>query len=204
MYLLSALGLDRQILLSKRGNKIKLLILVGILSISVMLFFVTPTYSKAPLEVASDRLIDLTNQERIKFGLQPLKASSVLNQAATNKAEDILNKQYFSHNSPDGKKFSQWVKDEGYSNYQIIGENLAMGFSSEEAVIKAWMNSQGHKDNILNPKYKDIGLAVIKGRLEGKNTYVIVQYFGATSNIIISENLIPYQNESFDLKNTFI
>lgn len=139
--------------------------------------------------VNANELIFLTNQERLKNNLPTLSANYLLNKAATNKAKAIIEEQFFSHNLPEGGKFSNWVKDVDYK-YTIIGENLATGFNANQVVIEAWMNSPAHKENILSQNYKEIGLAVIKGRLENKNTYVIVQYLGVTNNFLISENLL--------------
>ena len=79
-----------------------------------------------------------------------------------------------------------------------------MGFSSNEAIINAWMQSPKHRENILRPEYNDIGLAVLKGRLEGQITYVIVQYFGANNNLRLSENLLPYAKAFKALRNYFV
>lgn len=133
-------------------------------------------------------IIKLTNQERAKNNLAPLAPNAQLLKAALAKADKIFAEQYFSHNSLDGIKFSTWVKEEDY-RYLIIGENLALGFDNPEAVIKAWMDSPDHRANILNPRFKDIGLAVMESDFNGEKTKVIVQYFGATANTTLSENL---------------
>lgn len=182
------------------GLKIKtVVILILLLSISSVLFFVTPTpiFGQNQTTITSDDLINLTNQERAVFKMAPLYSNFQLTLAAKNKADDLIKKDYFSHNSPDGKKFSQWVKEVDYQ-YAIVGENLAMGFSSAEAVLAAWMKSEKHRQNILNPKYNQIGIYVRRGKLEGENTYVIVQYFGAPYPpvMILSENLLFYQKNN--------
>jgi len=133
-------------------------------------------------------IINLTNQERAKNNLAPLAPNAQLLKAAQAKADKIFAEQYFSHNSLDGIKFSAWVREENY-RYLIVGENLALGFDNPEAVIKAWMESPDHRANILNPRFKDIGLVVMENNFNGKKTKVIVQYFGATANTVLSENL---------------
>lgn len=165
--------------------------IILLLSFSVL----TPFWKgSANQEVNSSGLIFLTNQARLKNNLPTLSVNYLLNEAANNKADAILKEQFFSHNLPKGGKFSNWVKAADYQ-YAIVGENLATGFGSNEEVINAWMNSPEHRKNILKAEYKEIGVAVIKGKLENKNTYVIVQYLGATANIIISENLLLYKEE---------
>jgi len=139
-------------------------------------------------------IINLTNQERAKNNLPPLTPNAQLLKAALAKADKIFAEQYFSHNSLDGVKFSTWVKEEDY-RYLIVGENLALGFDKPEAVLEAWMKSENHRANILNPRFRDIGLAVMESDFNGEKTKVIVQYFGATANTTLSENL--YTGSSF-------
>lgn len=177
----------------KNSHKARLaMILLGLLlSIIYMLFFVPRSVGQDNVKLDVKRLIDLTNAERIKNNLPALTINADLNLAAKHKAADIFKWQKFSHDLP-GKKFSDEIKEVGYE-YAITGENLAEGFADAPAIIKAWMASQGHRDNILNPKYKEIGLSVKRDQLEGKNTYVVVQYFGARLEplIILSENFWP-------------
>jgi len=171
---------------------------VALLSVFFMLFFTPSIQGKSSTgELKATQLINLTNQIRIENHLQSLSPSPLLEQAAYNKAGDLFKNQYFSHNSPDGKKFSDWVKETDY-NYVIVGENLATGFSSAEAVMAAWLGSDKHRENILQPRYREIGLAAVKGKFEGAETYMIVQYFGATANLVLSENLLPYQSSWFN------
>ncbi|MBT4122025.1 hypothetical protein HOE31_03710 [bacterium] len=154
--------------------------------------FTVPEASSHELNmIKANKLIELTNEQRIIYDLPELHINPELTRAAFNKAQDLLNNEYFSHNSPQGKKFSQWVKDVEY-NYNIVGENLAMGFVSEEAIVKAWMTSQDHRDNILKNKYREIGIAVLEGEFEGKQTKMVVQIFGASDNLRISELYLPY------------
>jgi len=168
---------------------ITLIIALGWLSI----FVFNPKANSFSLDVADAKdLIILTNQERLKHNLSPLFPNDDLAKAALDKANDLLAKQYFSHNSPDGKKFSAWIKDTGY-DYMIVGENLAMGFGSKEAMIKAWMDSDKHRQNILNGRYKEIGLAVLRGVFKGQETKMVVQIFGATTGNRLSEIFLPYQ-----------
>lgn len=123
--------------------------------------------------------INFTNQARQKNGnLQALKENLKLDQAAQSKLQDMFARQYFEHQSPDGKGPADLAKAAGYS-YVVIGENLALGnFKDDQALVTAWMNSPGHRANILNVKYEEIGVAVGKGMFEGKTTWLAVQEFG--------------------------
>lgn len=124
------------------------------------------------------QIIAYTNKERASAGLKPLAENSLLNKSATFKANDMNQRQYFEHESPDGKDIEDLAKNFNYE-YVTIGENLAMGnFSSEQKIVEAWMNSPGHRANILNPKYTEIGIGLIGGTWQGKKVWYAVQHFG--------------------------
>lgn len=123
-------------------------------------------------------LISLTNQVRAEQGLNTLGANEELNLAAANKVKAIFANQYFSHTGKDGEKFSSWIKQAGYNHYEIVGENLALGYFDQQAMMNAWMNSPKHKENIVSPFYQDIGMAAATGEFHGKNTTIVVQLFG--------------------------
>lgn len=133
----------------------------------------------APTQKLSyEKIIEATNQERIKYGLKPLSEKGTLNSSALFKAYDMDNLQYFEHESPSGKNISDLAEQFGYE-YITIGENLAMGnFESEAAMVEAWMNSPGHRANILNPKYTQIGIGLVPGAWQGRRVWYGVQHFG--------------------------
>lgn len=119
-----------------------------------------------------------TNNQRIENGLAPLKENAKLDEAAKAKAQDMFDKQYFEHVSPSGKGPADLAKTAGY-DYLIIGENLALGnFENDKKLVEAWMASPGHRANILNNKYTEIGVAVEKGTYEGHTVWMAVQEFG--------------------------
>ncbi len=124
-------------------------------------------------------VIGETNMNRRTVsGLPDLIENERLNNSAQKKVEDMFNKQYFEHVSPSGVGVSDLADEQGYE-FIIIGENLALGnFKNDEAVVTAWMNSPGHRANILNTKYTEIGVAVQKGTFEGKEVWLAVQHFG--------------------------
>ena len=128
--------------------------------------------------ISPERLIELTNQERTKRGLTSLTDNPALNEAATRKAGDMFALNYWAHNSPTGRTPWAFFKEVGY-NYAFAGENLARDFNDSDAVVSAWMDSPTHRDNILNTSYKEVGLAVINGTLEGVETTLVVQLFGS-------------------------
>jgi hypothetical protein len=123
-------------------------------------------------------VIRLTNEKRVQNGLAPLSTNSVLSQAAQAKGADMLNKGYWAHVAPDGTQPWKFFGDFGYK-YRYAGENLARDFSNSSSAVEAWMNSPSHRENLLSPKYKEIGVAVVEGSLAGVDTTIIVQFFGA-------------------------
>lgn len=122
-------------------------------------------------------IISLTNQERRVAGLGELKNNSQLASAALAKANDMFAKQYWDHFGPNGETPWQFIKGAGYS-YIYAGENLGKGFRTAEGLVEAWMASPTHRENILSPNYRDIGIAVVEGELLGKQTILVVQMFG--------------------------
>lgn len=131
------------------------------------------TGSEATLE-----LVRLTNSYRAGLGLRELMINPRLTQAAVNKAKDLLAGQYFSHSSPDGKKFSDWIKEVNYA-YFYVGENLAIDFNSPREIFDAWLQSPKHRENIERPEFQEIGMADLRGRFDGRDTDVVVQLFGS-------------------------
>lgn len=123
-------------------------------------------------------VIEQTNIQREKYGLPPLKENLKLDASAEAKAKDMFKNQYFSHISPSGVGVSDLAGNEGY-DFIVIGENLALGdFASDSDLVQAWMNSEGHRENILNKDYRDIGVAVEMGEYQGRITWMAVQHFG--------------------------
>ena len=120
-----------------------------------------------------------TNKNRAdNGGLSALKENSTLDAQAEYKLKDMFTNQYFEHISPDGKGPAQLAQQFHY-DYVVIGENLALGnFKNDEDLLTAWMNSPGHRANILNKQYDEIGIAVGQGIYEGRKTWLAVQEFG--------------------------
>lgn len=144
--------------------------------------------------LAADIIISATNKERVKMGLPKLVKNQKLLNSAEIKLEDMFSNQYFAHVSPSGESVSTVVSRAGY-DYIVVGENLALGlFPNDEAVVAAWMASPGHKKNILDSRYQEIGVAVGQGMYQGRKQWLIVQHFG--------KPLSSCQSPNADLKNT--
>lgn len=135
-------------------------------------------------ELLKEHIIQITNNQRkLNGNLFSLKENQTLDLSAEKKLNDMFINQYFEHISPLGIGVSELSEQSGY-NYILIGENLALGnFKDDEAVVEAWMNSLGHKANILNIHYTEIGVAVGRGQFEGKNVWIAVQHFGTPRSI---------------------
>jgi len=106
-------------------------------------------------------VVRLTNLERQKAGLSPLKHNWELSRVARYKSEDMSNRGYFSHTSPTyGSPFTM-MKNFGI-RYSTAGENIAMGQRTAQAVVTGWMNSSGHRANILSRNFTEIGVGYAK------------------------------------------
>ncbi|WP_413028768.1 CAP domain-containing protein [Priestia aryabhattai] len=118
-----------------------------------------PTVANKAFE---NKVVELVNQERAKAGLKPLTANWELARVTRYKSEDMRDKKYFDHQSPTyGSPFDMMSKF-GIT-YKTAGENIAGGQTTPEAVMQAWMKSPGHKANILNPGFTQIGVGYAKG-----------------------------------------
>lgn len=154
-------------------------------------------------EVYPAIITSLTNTGRTEQKLGTLTYNKLLENAARNKAYDMVARSYFAHNNPDGKKPWDWIKEAGYE-YEYAGENLAINFSDSEDVYTAWMNSPGHRANILNKNYTEIGVATIKTQIYGKDSILVVQMFGQPKNKlevasdIVDEDLINDNSYAYE------
>jgi len=133
------------------------------------------TGSAGELTVAG--VLAATNRHRAENGLPALTSNATLDQAARNKLTDMFDQQYFEHVSPDGRGPADVVDNVGYQ-YLRVGENLALGnYANDDALVQAWMDSPGHRANILHEGFTEIGLAVAPGTFEEHRTWLGVQTF---------------------------
>src|SRR5258708_4861602 len=119
----------------------------------------------------------LTNVQRTSNGLSPVTDNPILDSAAQAKGRDMLAKGYWAHVAPDGTQPWAFFIAAHY-NYRYAGENLARDFSDANSAVNAWMASPTHRENMLSPNYKEIGIGVVEGNLAGADTTIIVQFFG--------------------------
>ena len=145
----------------------------------------------------NDAILCLVNGERADNGLPALNHVSQLDQSASGMCQRMITEHFFSHETPDGKTVVDRVQPTGYipkSGDWVVGENLAWGsgaLSTPQAIVNGWMNSPGHRANILAPDYKDIGLAACNGSPSPDHTggTVYVNNFGAKSGADVNATL---------------
>jgi len=158
--------------------------LLSIIILAVVIFnvFSTIIFPSKFLVYASDidvnEIIQLVNVQRVRRGLNPLNVDSRLVNAAYSKGLHMLEFDYWAHYAPDGTSPWYFINNENYA-YTIAGENLAKDFSNADPIVNAWMDSPSHRDNILNSSFDDIGVAVVTGEFQGKETSIVVQMFGS-------------------------
>lgn len=160
------------------------------LSLGVMGFLILLSFAVANIHallwISSDWLVstilpavivELTNEERDDDALGSLRRSATLDEAARLKAEDMAAKGYFAHYAPDGTSPWYWFDEAGYA-FIHAGENLAVHFTDSDEVVEAWMDSPGHRANIMNGNYTEIGVGTAEGEYNGYPTVFVVQLFG--------------------------
>lgn len=162
-----------------RSDNVQTLLAV-LLVVQVFFFaftFVIAPNSKQIAAVITSTLVKQTNDERGKLKEGSLVINEKLVKSAQMKANDMAARGYFAHNSPDGKDPWFFFHEANY-DYQYAGENLAVNFIESSDVTEAWMNSKTHRENILNNKFTEVGIATASGRYKGKDAIFVVQHFG--------------------------
>jgi hypothetical protein len=141
----------------------------------------------------------LTNDERKLNNLPELTVSPLLTKAAELKAQDMAEKGYFAHTSPEGKTPWYWLNQVGYV-YDYAGENLAINFSDSKDVTDAWMNSPTHRANIVKNAYREVGTGIATGMYQGRETVFVAQVYanprGVTTKPVDTKPRTPVVKES--------
>ena len=140
-------------------------------------------------EITPQKVIDLVNRDRLAHNQHLLVKSEALTRVAQMKLEDMFAKNYFEHTSPEGKTPWVWYDTAGY-DYSYAGENLAIHFTDAQSQQRAWMESPTHRKNLLSPNYHEIGVAVGRGKIDGRETTVAVQEFGSQRGVAYA-NVLP-------------
>jgi uncharacterized protein YkwD len=141
--------------------------------------------------VATARVLELTNAERQRAGLAPLVLSPQLSQAAQRYSEVLSTDGCFGHTCGPVPEMVQRVSQAGYDGWTNVGENIAAGYPSPEAVVAGWMASPGHRENILSPAYHEIGLGLAGG---GQLGAYWTQEFGSRPGVSSTFQAPPEQD----------
>lgn len=182
-YLIPHTGNDhRPHLLRRTGVAVIAAIALVLFGLSVYRGLVINQRTQFTAAVLPAVLVNITNDDRSDEGLGKLVVNPVLEEAARMKAEHMAEYSYFAHVSPDGLDPWYWFYRAGYT-FTDAGENLAVNFSDSEDVVQAWMDSPGHRANILNGKFTEIGIAATRGTYKGKSTIFVVQMFGTPAKV---------------------
>lgn len=129
-------------------------------------------------------IIKQVNDYRKSQGLAPLKVSDALMKAAQARANDMASTGSFSHTiatTTPNTHWSYFIKQNGYQ-YKNAGENLAEGYKNATDTMKAWQKSPTHNNNLINPKYSDMGVAVVPVKYNGKQSNFVIHFFGSPKN----------------------
>jgi uncharacterized protein YkwD len=140
---------------------------------ALLLAFATSLFAT---DITPDTVLSQMNAYRAKEGLAALHFDHRLTLAAEDRMRDMEELEYWAHDAPDGRSPFVWLKPHGY-DFRFAGENLACGFETSEVLVQGWMESPGHRANILSSDYHDVGIAVIDGsttrRATGKSIVVL-------------------------------
>lgn len=129
-------------------------------------------------EVSAEGLLEATNTQRERDGAKPLMLNDALTEAAQKKAEDMAQRNYWSHETPDGEAPWIFIDSTGYQ-YSKAGENLAYGFMSSDQTITGWMNSDSHRENMLDSSFTEVGFGYVNAvnyQDSDKETIVVALY----------------------------
>ena len=147
--------------------------------IALVLFFAIGASGVEPSnEITAENVLRLMNDYRASEGLVPLHAEERLDLAAADRMHHMEEESFWSHESPRGESPFQWLDRRAY-HYRAAGENLAYGFETARLLVQSWMESSGHRANILSADYEDCGIAIIEGSTLGPSSgKSIVVMFG--------------------------
>lgn len=166
------------------GLVVKVIAVLAVMALPLGAFMSSDT-----LLAQADKIKTLVNDVRVKNGMAVLFPAQKLSVSSQGKAEDMAENEYFSHEGTDGKTVISWLAEAGY-DYNVAGENLAMGFSSAEDVVAAWKKSPTHRANLIDSEYSEFGVGIEGGEYKGTPT-VFIALHAASSRKTQRENIRP-------------
>ncbi|HYO13392.1 MAG TPA: CAP domain-containing protein [Thermoanaerobaculia bacterium] len=140
-------------------------------------YFIRATEDLRNLERVRAEVLARVNEARRRAGVQPLRSDHLLDRAAQRHAQDMLARGYFAHESPEDDTVRERAKEAGYA-WRTIGENIAEGQRTVDEVMTTWLNSPGHRRNILDPRFEELGVGLALGRSNGRYRVLWAQAFG--------------------------
>lgn len=153
-------------------------ILIATKAALVILGIAYPSASLYSFAINESNIVRMTNEARQEAGLDSLDINATLRGAAQAKADDMIARQYFSHEGPEGESPWQWLNKSGY-RYTAAGENLAIHYKTAEALGQGWLASPTHRANILDKRFTEVGVGFSQGKIEGYDSIVVVQLFAS-------------------------
>lgn len=139
--------------------------------------FTRETGGLRDLERVRAEVLARVNEARRRAGVQPLRSDALLDRAAQRHAQDMQARGYFAHESPEDDTVRERAKGAGY-DWRTIGENIAEGQHTVDEVMHTWLNSPGHRRNILDPRFEELGVGLALGRASGRYRVLWAQAFG--------------------------
>lgn len=133
----------------------------GIFAGLISFLISTPAYADTGLQGEARALLDAVNWSRALAGLSPVRCDARMVRAARDHAKDMVRRDFFDHDSPDGQSIADRATRAGYA-WQAVGENLSAGRETAGEVVQAWLDSPGHRDNMLDPDMRDAGVAYVR------------------------------------------
>ena len=133
------------------------------LSTALLVLSAAPASAQSQVDITIERTVELTNVERQRNGLAPLTLSVELRQAAQAYSVILATSGCFAHDCGPVPDMAERLEQAGYTGWTAIAENIAAGYTTPESVIRGWMNSPGHRANLLSPHYTEIGIGIATG-----------------------------------------
>jgi uncharacterized protein YkwD len=148
------------------------------LLLASLLFMSFAAFGADSNEITPENVLRVMNEYRAQEMLPPLDLEKRLNMAAGDRMRHMEEEGFWSHTSPEGLSPFTWVKVRAYQ-FSKVGENLATGFETARVLVESWMESPGHRANIMSPDFEDVGISIIDGSTQGPATgKSIVVMFG--------------------------
>lgn len=148
------------------------------------LFFAASAFASQPSEINIENVVALMNAYRAEAGLAPLSVDQRLERAADDRMRDMEELEYWAHEAPDGRSPFVWLHARGYL-YSYAAENLAAGFETAPLLVSSWMESPGHRANIMSGDFEHCGISIIEGSTKGPATgKSIVVLFGGARRVM--------------------